>query len=109
MSKEEKLKKLNRLITDWYYDTFGINKTDAILNYELLPFNRLLIYTNRPGYLIGLHGNNINKFKEALKDNGFNLHIEFVEITNFINEIKRFNSTSLINRIKRFIANIKER
>ena len=109
MNKEERSKKLNRLITDWYYDTFGISKTNAILNYEVLPFNRLLIYTNRPGYLIGLHGNNINKFKEALKENGFNLHIEFVEITNFINEIKKFNSTYLINRIKRFIKNIKER
>lgn len=109
MSKEEKLKTLNKLITNWYYDSFGISNRNAILNYELLPFNRLLIYTNRHGYLIGLHGNNINKFMEALKDNGFNLYIEFVELTNSINKIKKFNSTSPINRLKRFIKNIKER
>ena len=39
----------------------------------------LWIITDRPGLMIGRHGYLVDRYKEILKDNGYNLRIRFVE------------------------------
>ena len=40
---------------------------------------KMYVYTTKPGYMIGYHGSLIEKYRNLLKENGFEIEIEFVE------------------------------
>lgn len=59
-------------------------KTEAHVDKSIMwKFNRdrtkMYVYTTKPGYMIGYHGSLIEKYRNLLKENGFEIEIEFVE------------------------------
>ena len=59
-------------------------KTESRVDKSIMwKFNRdrtkMYVYTTKPGYMIGYHGSLIEKYRNLLKENGFEIEIEFVE------------------------------
>ena len=67
-----------KLIEDWCTDC---KVTTPIGYYFNLSKGIVTIYTDRPGYLIGMKGSKVDKFKAAVeKEMGKKYKVEFVEI-----------------------------
>ena len=69
------MNKIIRIMKEWKKEA-GV-KEPVLLKYRS---GKLEIHTNRPGFMIGLHGRIVNKYTEILKNNVFGFkELEFVE------------------------------
>lgn len=73
-------KKICKILKEWGKES----SCDSIIQFNYLyPSYKLIIYTNRVGYLIGKGGMYYNKYLDILKKEIYNLSgVEFVE-TNY--------------------------
>lgn len=67
---------IQRIIELWKQDA-GLKYRNPVVIH--IDDKKLWVITERPGLMIGLHGNLVDRYKEILKDNGYNLRIRFVE------------------------------
>lgn len=67
---------IQRIIELWKQDA-GLRITQPVIIH--VDDDDLWIITDRPGWMIGVHGDLADRYKEILKANGYNLRIRFVE------------------------------
>ena len=73
---------IKEILTNWYKEAFK-DKIHFGPIYFHIDDDVLLIFTNWPGILIGLHGKTINKYIKILNENNFNYEIKFVELSKY--------------------------
>ena len=75
---------IKEILTKWYREAFKGKFHLLGPIYYHIDNNTLLIFTNWPGILIGLHGQTIDKYIKILKENNFNYEIKFVELSKYV-------------------------
>lgn len=73
------MKSIKDIIWEWKGET-GIKPWDETIAIHQCG-DTLFIITKRPGVFIGRHGALVDKYRNELKENGFDLKIHFVEIS----------------------------
>ena len=86
MFKFRKIKRhddIKRIIRNWSYKftnyEAGTYSRHTSISFEVCGRN-IYIYTDKPGVLIGLHGQEIDRLREMLKKENINKKINFVEL-----------------------------
>lgn len=67
---------IQRIIELWKQDA-GLKYRNPVVIH--IDDKNLWVITERPGWMIGRHGDLVDRYKEILKENGYNLRIRFVE------------------------------
>lgn len=76
---------IKNVINKWL---LGFNKKYSIISYEVTD-DKIIIYTQYPGVLIGCHSNDVNDLSSKLKQEGIEKEIEFVELGHMSYQAKR--------------------
>ena len=89
---KNKHEKIRNIINRWLWD--NVSTTSGYLfavGFEV-KLTTIYIYTDKPGFLIGLAGSVVNDLKSKLSEAGIHKKIQFVELgTNTsVREIRRF-------------------
>lgn len=75
---------IERLINIWFRDNFLNYSGYRYIKISFEVYGRnIYIYTNKPGILIGLRGETINKLSEILKENKIRKKINIIELGNY--------------------------
>lgn len=77
-----KYREIQEVLNRWLWFEARINDNRKyVVGYKYLPDTKeLIIYTDKPGILIGYHGKCVNKLKEMLKEAGYEVTIDFAEL-----------------------------
>lgn len=79
MTNQKRHDVIRDIINGWLFSLLIGTEQSVATGFEVYNEETVFIYTNRPGILIGYHGNDLKKLKELLKPEGIN-NIEFIEI-----------------------------
>ena len=80
MIEKNERKSLVSIFEDWKREIGGVDfllKENVAIHIEN---GVLFIITRCPGYFIGLHGRMIEKYQKIMKESGYDLKIQFVEL-----------------------------
>ena len=65
------------IIKDWKKEA-GVRPLDETTLFHVCK-NTIYIITSKPGLFIGYHGKLVDKYRQLIKDNGYDENIEFVD------------------------------
>jgi len=102
---KKKKDKIEKILNDWIYDYFGY---DDMIHHSMslgfaLGLGKIIIYSNRPGYLIGKAGCVIYDLEDRLKANHIHRKVYIKELA--VGYFRNVN-LSRLEELKRFIKRI---
>lgn len=77
MFTKSTVRRIRRIINEWLR---RFPKKYACVSFETTE-DKIIIYTQYPGILIGFHGKDVNILKSKLESDGIEKSIEFIELS----------------------------
>lgn len=79
------MKTVKEIVTEWKDEVDKLDRETIAIHVEN---DKLFIVTKNAGLYIGYHGILVDKYRDILKDNGYDLKISFVDV--FCGNVREF-------------------